>query len=94
MTVRHFTLLPLVALCGCAGLYGDAASLELTKLHQKNKCERLVTMADENLPFFKDRPELVAQAFYLKADCLTQLGRNAEAVALFRYVVEQHPESP
>lgn len=70
------------------------AASELASLHQQRECAELLAKAELNLPFLKDRPELVAQASYLKADCLMRMGRDSEALGLFRYIAEQHPESP
>lgn len=91
---RGLLLLPLLALLGCGGLMELGAVAELTELHQRNECGQLVAKADTNLAFLEDRPDLLAQAHYLKADCLMRMRREAEALGLFRYVTEQHPESP
>ncbi len=35
-----------------------------------------------------------SEANFLKADCLMSMRQEGDAIALFRYVAEGHPESP
>ena len=86
-------LVPLFALA-CGGLIEIGAQAQLQELHRENECAKLIQAADESYSFIADRPDLVAEANFLKGDCLVRMGKVREGIALFRYVVEQHPTSP
>ena len=86
-------LVPLLS-TACGGLVEAGTAAQLQDLHRKNECAKLIQTADESYAFIADRPDIVAEANFLKADCLVRMGQQAEGIALFRYVAEQHPTSP
>lgn len=90
---KRMLVLSLLA-SGCGGLVESGSQIKLQELHRDNECAKLIQTADEVYTFIADRPDLLAEANFLKADCLMSMGHESDAIALFRYVAERHPESP
>lgn len=84
----------LLLVFGCGGLVESGSQIKLQELHRDDECAKLIQTADEVHGFIADRPDLLAEADFLKADCLMSMGQEGDAIALFRYVAERHPESP
>lgn len=79
---------------GCGGMLAQGAVADLQQLYAEGECEQVITRSVEYAPFLEDEPARIAEANFIRANCLVRLGRKAEAVAIFRYVAEQHPTSP
>jgi tetratricopeptide (TPR) repeat protein len=83
-----------LALSACGGVVRAGAMADMQELYAKGECAQLLQSAGNYSPFIAEHPALVAEASFLRANCLAQMGRQDEAVELFRYVSERHPESP
>lgn len=81
-------------LVGCGGLLETGTQAQLQELHRNHECAKLLQTADETYSFIADRTDLLAEANFLKADCLVSMGWEEDGIALYRYVAERHPESP
>ncbi len=89
-------MLPLASLAslGCSGMLAAGAMADLQELYAAGECKQVIARSTEYASFLEADPARVAEANFLKAQCFAQLGRRAEAIAVFRYVAEQHPTSP
>ncbi|MCR9092612.1 MAG: hypothetical protein NXI30_00205 [bacterium] len=89
-----FLLLLLPSLVSCIGLAAMGAVTGIAEAYDAGDCARVIRETDEYQPFFEDRPALLAEASYLKADCLIRMNRETEGYGLMRYIAEQHSDTP
>ena len=87
-----FLLVMLPSLVSCIGLAAMGAVTGIAEAYDAGDCARVIRETDEYQPFFEDRPALLAEASYLKADCLIRMNRETEGYGLMRYIAEQHSD--
>ena len=84
----------LAAVPSCSGLIQVGVMAEVIDQFHEGNCAGVVQTVDESIGFISSRPELLAEAFLYKARCLERMSRRSEAAELYRYVSEQHPNTP
>ena len=71
------------------------AHFQLGECHaQQEEYEKAAQSYDNALKLVTDDKDFIAQALYLRASCLYQLGRGKDALPIYRKVVETMPEHP
>ena len=82
-----------LSLGACAGLIQTASISEAYKHFERQQYERTLELITQAENTGETGAETKAELIYLKAQAYERLGRSDIAVALYRYLAEQHASS-
>jgi hypothetical protein len=79
---------------GCGGFFRLGAITNLRDDYASGECAAVVRQVSEYSSWLEGDSAALAEAYFLKANCLDRMSREAEAQQLYHYVVDQHPDTP
>jgi len=76
---------------GCGAVQQEALSLAIDEI-ETGEYQRALGRIEDALRYDKTPPDLDALGNYLKGKCHEGLGEYEEAIELYRYVLDKHPD--
>jgi len=95
LQVGALLLASLLATVGCTSMVSDAQLFRVAqKHHARGRPEQAIQSLNLLMAVHDPRPELRAQIAVTKGEWYEELGRESEAMFLYRYAIERYPDSP